>query len=278
MVSVRVDFGGTTVPFGVGLRVGGGNAIAGVNSIAVGDVVVQGATLAGLEVNRLDAGHVVLVTGSTFDQNQVGVSLLRGDLTLSGSTVKGSLGDGVSSVSGTASLSIRDGLIARNGATGVVLSAVQSLVLERNRICGNLGSDKLYGGQTRKVGGLYSQGPRPPVLTFLGNRVHSNAGDQMYVVASAGTWDISGPGGVSGCGTGVPNVFAGYSAPGVGLASYFANVRAINNSWEVIYPVNGVDFTASGTCGGVGCAIESGTSSGEICPPALPADLTCPAP
>ena len=276
LASVRVDVGGTSVPFGVGLRIAGGNAV--VNDVAVGNVVVQGATVAGLEVNRYAASHVVLVTGSTFDQNQVGVSLVRGDLTLSGAVVKRSVAEGVSSVSATASFTSRDGLIARNGATGIVLTAVQSLVLERNRICGNSGTDKLYGGQTRKVGGLYSQGPRPPVLTFAGNRIHANAGDQMYVVASAGTWDVSGPGGLDGCATGVPNVFAGYSAPGVGLAALAANVLALNNSWEVSYPIDGVDFTAAGTCGAGACAIATGRDSGLICLPAAPADLTCPAP
>jgi hypothetical protein len=272
LMSVRVDAGAGGGGFETGLRV------AGANAVAVSDVQVIGATVAGLEVNRLAASDVVLVTGSTFDQNQVGVSLLKGDLTLSGSTVKRSLAEGVVAVTGTASLTIRDGLIARNRSTGIVITAAQLLILERNRICGNLGSDKLYGGQTRKVGGLYSQGPRPPVLTFSGNRVHANVGDQMYVVASAGTWDISGPGGAGGCDTGLPNVFAGYSAPGVGLAALAANVLAHNNSWDVSYPIEGVDFSVLGTCGAGACAIDTGRDSGLICLPPLPADLTCPAP
>ena len=278
LVSVRVDAMGAGGGFAIGLRVAGGNVVASANTIAMSDVLVRGATVAGLEVNRLGASDVVIVTDSVFDSNHVGVSLLKGDLALRASTVKSSVAEGVSAVSGSGSLTILDGIVAHSGATGIVLTAIQALSLERTRICGNAGSDKLYGGQTRKVGGLYSQGPRPPRLAFLANRIHANTGDQMYVVASAATWDISGPGGVGGCATGVPNVFAGYSAPGVGLAALATNVLALNNSWEVSYPLDGVDFTASGTCGAAACGIDVGTGSGNVCLPAAPADLACPAP
>jgi hypothetical protein len=269
LLSVRVDGGGAGGAFATGLR------IAGANAVAVADVLVRQATVAGLEVNRLGAADTVQVSQSNFDGNQVGVSLLRGDLTLSGSTVKRSVAEGVTSVGGAASLSIQDGLIANNLATGIFISSVQKLVLERTRVCGNTGTDRLYGGLTRKVGGLYSLGPKPLQLTFAGNRFHDNTGDQMYVVASTDTWDISGPG---GCSIGVPNVFAGYTAPGVGLAALATNVLALNNAWKASFPTAGVDYAASGTCGGAACQIDVGTGSGKVCLPTDPADLTCPAP
>lgn len=269
LASVRIDAGGAGGPFATGLRV------AGANTIAVSDVLVKGATVAGLEVNRLGAGDVVLVDQSVFDGNQVGVSLLKGDLTLSGSTVRSSLAEGVTAAGSAASITIQDGLVARNGSTGLVLTAVEKLVLERTRFCRNSGADRTYGGQTRKVGGIYSLGPKPPQLSFTGNRLHDNTGDQMYLVASAATWDISGPG---GCASGVPNVFAGYSAPGVGLAALASNVLALNNAWEASFPTAGVDYAVSGTCGAGACQIDVGTGSGNVCLPVDPADLVCPLP
>jgi hypothetical protein len=278
LTSVRVDVGGTSVPFGVGLRVAGGNATAGGNAVAVGDVVVQGATVAGLEVNRLDAGHVVLVTGSTFDQDHVGVSLLKGDLTLSGSTVKRSAWEGFVSATGTPGLtrfSIQDSLISWNGRGGVRMSVNDSVEFLRTRICGNTGYARSYSGVTRTVGGVLAVGNPPGTLAFRGNLVHDNGGDQVYVAASSTAWDLSG---LSGCAANDRNVFANYTAPGVGVAAVGANVSALFNSWAQAFPAAGTDFFANPTSP-VG-SVDAGTGGGatDFCGVALPADLICPAP
>jgi len=276
MVSVRVDFGGTTVPFGVGLRVGGGNAL--VSDVAMGNVLVQGATVAGLEVNRYAASHVVLVTGSTFDQNQVGVSLVKGDLTLSGSTVKRSAWEGFVSATGTPGqtrFSIQDSLISWNGRGGVRLSVNDAVEFLRTRICGNVGYARSYSGVTRTVGGLLAVGNPPGTLAFHGNLVHDNGGDQVYVAASSAAWDL---GGATGCAATDRNVFANYTLPGVGVAAVGASVSALFNSWAQAFPAVGTDFFANPTAP-VG-SVDAGTGSGatDFCGAALPADLTCPAP
>jgi hypothetical protein len=271
LVSVRVDAGGAGLAFATGLRV------AGANAVAVGDVRVLGATVAGLEVNRLGATDVVVVTGSTFDQNQVGVSLLKGDLTLAGTTVKRSVAEGVVSATGSpnqTSLAIADGVISSNGRGGVRLSVNDTLSMTGTRICNNNGVVRSYAGENRLVGGVIAVGDPPAALTFRGNFIHGNQGDQVYVGASNGAWDLSG---LSGCAASNRNVIARYTAPGVGVAAVGAAVKAVFNSWNQAFPVAGIDFFASTIAGG---SVDAGTGSGatDVCGAAVPADLTCPSP
>jgi hypothetical protein len=273
LVSVRVDAAGAGGGFATGLRIAGGNAV--VNDVAVSNVFVQGATVAGLEVNRLAASDVVLVTGSTFDQNQVGVSLLKGDLTLSGSTVKRSVAEGVVAVTaaaGSTSLTIRDCLIAWNGTAGLSVSKSDKLDMQRTQVCGNTGSDRGPTVPQRRVGGVFAVGSAPASLTFRGNRVHSNGGDQLYVL-SGGAWNLSG---VTGCSVGDRNVFAGYVSPGVGVAAVGATAIDVTfNYWgnPLEQPASGTDFVE--VSGGV---VDPGPSATGYCLHDPQADLTCPAP
>jgi len=243
--------------------------------VGVADVLVRGATVAGLEVNRLGAADMALVSQSNLDGNQVGVSLLRGDLTLSGSTVKRSVAEGVSSATGATGqtgLTILDSLIVWNGTAGLVLSANDKLVMQRTRICGNTGSNRTLSGQTRKVGGIFAVSNPPATLTFTGNWVHDNGGDQVYVGAG-GAWNLSG---APGCAMGDRNVFANYTAPGVGVAAVGATVSALFNYWgaPTAFPVAGTDYTA------VSGAVDAGTGSGntDFCLHDPPAELVCPSP
>ncbi len=273
LVSVRVDAGGAGGGFATGLRV------AGANAVAVSDVLVQGATVAGLEVNRLGAGDVVLVDQSVFDGNQVGVSLLRGDLTLSGSSVKRSAWEGVVAATGTpgqTSLALVDDVIAWNGRGGVRLSVNDALNFTGTRICGNTGYDRTFSGITRTVGGLYVSGnPPASALGFTGNLIHGNEGDQVYVGAASSPWELSG---APACTASSRNVFAGYTAPGVGVAAVGASVAARFNSWGETFPLAGTDFYYPPAS--PGGSVDAGTGSGatDFCAVALPADLNCPAP
>jgi hypothetical protein len=268
LLSVRVDGGGAGGAFATGLR------IAGANAVAVADVLVRQATVAGLEVNRLGAADTVQVSQSNFDGNQVGVSLLKGDLTLAASTVKRSVAEGVSSATGTSGLTgltILDGLISWNGTAGLVLSTNDKLVMQRTRVCGNSGSDRTFSGQTRKVGGIFAMSNPPAALTFAGNWIHDNGGDQVYVGAASSPWNLAG---APGCAFGDLNVFAKYTAPGVGVAAIGATVSALYNAWGSAFPTAGTDYMS------VSGAVDVGTGAGSsnFCLPVDPADLTCPAP
>jgi hypothetical protein len=265
LMSVRVDAGAGGGGFATGLRV------AGANAVAVSDVLVKGATIAGLEVNRLGAGDVVVVTGSTFDQNQVGVSLVKGDLTLSGSTVKGSGWEGVVAATGPTGLTILDGQISRNGTVGLAVSTNERLSVQRTRICKNAGTNRGPVGQSRKVGGIFAQGNPPTALAFSGNTLHENGGDQVYVINAAGTWNLSG---AAGCLVSDRNVFATYAPPGVGVAVDGATVSALFNYWNNAFPMLNTDYTAAGG------SVDVGTQSGafDYCPHTLVADPTCPLP
>jgi hypothetical protein len=217
------------------------------------------------------------VSGSTFDQNQVGVSLLKGDLTLAGTTVKRSVAEGVVSAtgtSGTTGLTIQDGLISWNGTAGLVLSANDRLVIQRTRICRNLGSDRGPTVPQRKVGGIFAVGGQPTVISFAGNWLHDNGGDQFYVL-SGGPWNLSG---VADCAVGNRNVLANYTAPGVGVAAVGnSTVSALFNYWgnPLERPAAGTDYISAS-----GGAVDAGTggASTNYCLHDPPADLTCPAP
>jgi hypothetical protein len=273
LVAVRVDVGPTPVPFGVGLSIAGGNAVT--SDVAVSNVHVEGATVTGLEVSRYAAGHVVRVTGSTFDKNQVGVNLLKGDLTLAGTVVKRSVAEGVVAATGTPgqiALTLADDLISWNGTAGLALSNSARLDIQRTQICGNTGSDRGPTSPQRKVGGIFAVGSSPAALTFRGNRVHLNGGDQVYVL-SGGPWNLSG---AVGCAVADRNVFADYTAPGVGVAAVGAStVDVQNNYWgnPLEQPIGGTDFL--GTNGG--SVVAGGTGTG-YCLHDPPADLTCPVP
>jgi hypothetical protein len=268
LVSVRVDVGGTSVPFAVGLSVAGGNAVT--SDVAMSDVHVQGATVAGLEVSRYAASHVLLVTGSTFDQNQVGVNLLRGDLTLANCAVSHSMAEGIRANSrGGSSLSMIGGQVFGGKTVGVVLEANNKVSLRGVEVCGNAGLSLSVLGTLRKVGGIYTLDSPPIDQAFQGNVVHGNGGDQfLFGAAATGAWNLSS----SSCAAGVPNVVGGYeSAVGVGVAAISASVDARNVAWKTVSPPSstGGDFftDAAGT-------VDARGSGTDFCPPV--ATAACP--
>jgi hypothetical protein len=214
---------------------------------------------------------VVVVSGSTFDQNQVGVSLLKGDLTLAGSTVKQSTWEGVVAATGTpgqTSLALDTDVIAWNGRGGVRLSVNEALSVTATRICGNTGY--LQSVVARTVGGIFALGNPPATVTFRGNLIHGNGGDQVTVAAASTEWNLSG---ISGCAVSDRNVFANYIAPGVGVAAVDATVSALFNYWSNAFPVANIDYTA------VSGSVDAGTGTGNsFCLHTPPADLNCPAP
>ncbi len=272
LLAVQVDAGTAGFPFAVGLR------ISAAGAVAVSDVRVSGATVAGLEVNRSAATDAAVVTGSTFDQNQVGVSLIKGDLTLSGSTLKRSIWEGFVSATGVSnltSLSLVDSFITWNGRGGVRLFGNKTVAIIGTRICGNTGFSRSPPGATRMVGGIYTVGDPPMSLTFQGNLLFDNSGDQVLVAASGASWDLTGSVSNS-CPANSRNTFAKYALPGVGLAAVGATVVAKFNSWGNATPDIDRDFVS------VAGSVDVGTGNGDtnFCS-ALPPDdpsLTCPLP
>jgi hypothetical protein len=160
-----------------------------------------------------------------------------------------------------------------NGTAGLVLAANDKLVVERTRVCRNTGSNRGSTSPQRQVGGIFAVGNPPTVLNFAGNWIHDNGGDQIYVFAGA-AWDLSG---AAGCGVGDRNVFANYTAPGVGVAAVGATVNALFDYWGSLtaLPVAGTDYV--GLSGG---AVDAGTGNAgtSFCLHDPPADLVCPPP
>jgi hypothetical protein len=77
------------------------------------------------------------------------------------------------------------------------------------------------------------------LAAFSGNRIHDNAGDQVFV--GGGNWDLSG----SGC-DGGQNAFYDYTPGFVGLAVDGGKVIANDDSWQDSSPSAGVDYSATG--------------------------------
>jgi hypothetical protein len=274
--AVKVDGSGAGGGFETGVRV------EGVGTVAFDAVEVRGATAGGaaatgrgLEVVRDQPDQLVSVASGVFAQNDTGIRVIRGDLTLTAPTVTENIKEGIdaSPASGTSAergLRVEDGLLAHNGS-GLRVAFMQRFSLQRTRICGNNGMSRTVYANTRLVGGLYGVGNGTTEFSIQGNLLHGNGGDQVLVYLSTVPWVLSGAGAT--CAAAERNVFAGYTSPGVGVAAVGADVVARYAAWKVPLPASPGDFLFSD-----GGTLDAGTTEDPlaVCPKPSDALLVCP--
>lgn len=272
---VEIDAGGAGGPFATGVRVTGAGAVS------LLEVAIRGATTAGLEVARAEAGDAVtaidlLVDGeATASGEGVGVSLTTGDLTLRRPVVKRMSGVGVAATGAQATrrLTIEGGTLHHNLGTGLVAQLLGRLSVSGTVACRNKGgADRNLNGVLRKVGGVFLAGAVPAEQAFSGLKVFENDGDQLAIGLGSGTWNLAGPSGAGlACGTGV-NAFAGYQAGSYGVVAA-GNVDVSWDAWPDGLPVLDVDVLRILTP-----TVVLGTEGGASNYCSLPAGLTCPDP
>jgi hypothetical protein len=251
-IAVSCGSGGT-VPTLVDVSVvGGGMLETGVRI----DGGRCGATLAGIDVwGAVDAalsvqaneGVAVTVERSRFRESGLGILATGGKLTVGGDDpaaaveVTGNVRDGVvltGGVAKTLEIELRRVHVTGNLGTGVVLETValaSKVAVDRCVIHGNGAiTPRTYGldGSIRTGGGiLVLQNDGLASFAFAGNRVYSNAGDQIGVWSDA-TWSL----GPVACGP-ASNAL-GCAAPGAFAVSVVGNatVRAEYNVWSSSQP------------------------------------------
>jgi hypothetical protein len=226
LLDVAVDGGGTLDPGGVvtgGLRAG--ISLAGACGGLVQRALVSAVAGPGIAVEQ-GAGAVQII-GGTFQGNEVGI-WLRGGATSVGpdgsnaTTVTGNAWMGIAIGGGpdpgpqlaVSTASIEGAVVSRNSGTGVIVARVAepgSAVSITNTDVSQNGSGarvltRPTGTPAHAVGGLLVALAQPTTLTFAGNRLWSNAGDQLVVDSAATLWSI-GPSSLDQCGA-LTNVFA----------------------------------------------------------------------
>lgn len=233
--------------------------------VVLDHVTVRGASAAGLLVARDAPASTLVATTARLEGNGEGVRITKGDVTLAGSSVvTASAGPGViawPAADKDVLLTIEQGSIRYNGDTGIVVRGNQAgrVRLVGTRVCGNK-AVTLRGEAypNRLVGGLYLYGNPPPVgsLTFEGNALFANEGDQIFV-AGAGTWPLDGapPSATAACAANLINDRT-FPPPGgttsVGLFAAYATVTARWNAWrENAPPLAGTDYAALSAGGSV---------------------------
>jgi hypothetical protein len=227
-----------------------GVLVEGSGGVRLDGIQVLGATAAGMDVARIDVDQAVVVNDAVLDGNAIGVKLERGDLTLSTSRILRSSAEGISSQlgqTGLARLTVLGGIVARGLSVGVAVTNLDLLDLEQTQICGNAGRNQSLLSTTRLVGGFLALGRPPSQVAIKANNFHDNGGDQVFIGGTSTPWSL-GAASCDGVGAVAPNVLAGYSAPGVGLAAVGAPVDATAVSWKTIeFPSGGTDFISLAT-------------------------------
>jgi hypothetical protein len=146
--------------------------------------------------------------------------------------------------------------------TGTAAATSSQVVILDNDITGNNAVDTYrLGTSDRKSGGLLFTPPLPSSLVFEGNRVASNAGDQVLVASSSSAERLDLRGG-NQCETSSNNSFGCYAPGAVGIYSNGATVQIDYNHWTMQVAGPGIDY--SGT-------VISG--AGNVC---LPSAIACP--
>ncbi|HSN92145.1 MAG TPA: right-handed parallel beta-helix repeat-containing protein [Anaeromyxobacteraceae bacterium] len=167
---------------------------------------------------------------------------------LSGSTGAGLRSDDYTSTA--ISVSLDRVRIAGNGAAGAYLSqlpAGSTVSIRSSQVEGNAGWPYEFG---RTGGGVVLVSAFVPDLTFKGNRVWANAGDQVGLWLDSSTTtvvDLSGGDPVLGCADPVnqarANVFGCGSGNDVYSTTKEAPVSAVLNYWKGVPRVTAVDFS-----------------------------------
>jgi hypothetical protein len=199
---------------------------------------------------------------------------------VSAAAVRGMAQAGVRIESTGSAVATVDGSTIREcGDTGVVVRVGGSptVRLTGNTVTANSGTTTSgLDPDLRTVGGVLFSGVKPASLTFTGNRVYANRGDQVMVASSTPGWSLAGGTACAGSPAVPPNnLIACYDAatngvgPGVGLslvATSTGNVDARFNAWSGSPPQAGADFrvVAGGT-------IDAGAAATAYCqlPPGL---------
>lgn len=273
------------------VTVDGGGALAKGIDVAAG---ACGAALSGVEVSGAagpalsvvaDAGAAVTVTGSTFRDSGSGIRATGGKLTLGSAgaaldvstgevtgdvTVKGNAGEGIVLTGGSTrvlDVEILRAAVKENGGTGVVLenvSTASALVVRECVVFANGDTAaRSYGGASPRIaGGVLIRQTSLATLGFAGNRLSSNAGDQL-AFESSGDWSIS-PGSCA-----LANVVAC-----VGDGAYAIGVKAggtVDASYTVWPAVPWADLASTNVT-----APAVSFCNGEVGAPTLPG--SCPGP
>lgn len=178
----------------------------------------------------------------------------------------------------SAVVSVAAGTISSCGQTGLVVRVQggAAVSITDNTIKANSGTTK-YGlnPDLRTVGGVLFDTNLPASLTFTGNLVFGNKGDQVMVNSSTPGWNLSGGASCSASSQTVNNVIACYDpaqngeSPGVGLSlvsTPAGSVDAYFEAWANSPPKAGTDFriVAGGTLNAIGasgsgyCPLPSG--------------------
>ena len=263
---VVVDAGGAGGAFATGVLVEGSG------TVRIAGATVAGTTTCGLEVARADGDQAVEVTDGLLQGNAVGLRLLRGALAVTGARIFGSGGPGVQAVPAAgevAQLTLRSTTVARGGNVGLHLQGLAALELTQVQVCLNAGRSQTIAGVTRTAGGLLALGNVATAPVLQANRFHGNTGDQVVIGGSASAWSLASAD-CQATGAAAPNLVAGYTAPGVGVAAISSAVDVTRISWgSASFPALGSDFlqAATGTVTGSDNYCEPVTTAPD-CPAA----------
>jgi hypothetical protein len=246
--NVRVEGGGFLDPsFVMTAGLGTGVSVTATCGARLEGVEVTGVAGPALSVEA--SAGVVQVVGGTYGGSEIGIWLRGGRTSVSpnGSarvSVAGNAWAGIAMSGGSngglfgagvAPAASIDGVdVAGNGGLGIIVSGLDpagwSVALTRCDVSGN-GRTRAFTIAQRQAGGvLISLGAVPATLSgFAGNRLWSNAGDQLVIES-----DSNSQIGPSQCGPGT-NVFAcmapgAWGVRGVGTGTVYAN----NNRWPVL--------------------------------------------
>lgn len=167
---------------------------------------------------------------------------------------------------GNCSLALTGSTVEGADDTGVIIAdaaASTSLTMTGNLIRSNQANVTSYtiGATDRAGGGLVFFGVAPGAVTFTGNRLLANAGDQVLVFSPGVDLDLSTP----ACGA-ASNTFACYAAPGVGVSSRFGTVTVAHAYWAGDLPSSGADFVAAAGAVIAGATTQACGAAAEACP------------
>jgi hypothetical protein len=243
----RVDIGAST---GAGIKV----TAPAATTVSISRALVHNSAKAGLDLDvAVDGGKITVTDCDVHDNTGEGVRLVRGPATTGaavsldnvrvylnnvGVALRADTGDLVASVKNCAIHDNRDtGLLVQQGTGNVTSATIEGNdVLHNNSAAG------------RSVGGVFFATPST-LVSFAGNKVHGNPGDEMGFDAKPNggdTWDLSGPMDCT-----APNVLSCYNlavgGTAVGLrilptAPAGTKVNAASVSWANAVPAKGVDF------------------------------------
>jgi hypothetical protein len=246
-------------------RLAAGLRVSAPCAVTASSLTVDGAAVGILVSGDETPGADVALVGATLRGCGRGVDLGAGRLAITGSAVEDSEAEGIvaSAATGDRELTVVDTRVAHNGDGGLLLRFNDRLELRGTTICGNSAvTPRATGFTDRLGGGIVLLDDPPPALVFRGNRVFSNAGDQILVAAAVQRWPLDGAATRAACGeTADANYLGGYlgsSARGLYAAS--AEVDARFNRWASPAPAPTRDYEA------VNGAVEAGVGDEQYCP------------